>query len=182
MSLIHKAMIDIMKEISAISKSKRNEQQKFNYRGIDDVYNAVQPLFAKHGVVVLPEIISSSREERQSKGGGNLIYTHLHIKYKFIAEDASEIYCCVAGEGMDSGDKSSNKAMAVAHKYAILQTFCIPTEDMPDPDAESHSVIERPRAQEQKDAKVTLINNTGVQCPSCHAPDGKPHSNKCEKI
>ena len=38
---------------------------------------------------------------------------------------------------MDSGDKASNKAMSSAFKYACFQTFCIPTEEMKDPDAET---------------------------------------------
>ena len=38
---------------------------------------------------------------------------------------------------MDSGDKATNKAMSVAFKYACFQVFCIPTEDMTDPDAET---------------------------------------------
>ena len=38
---------------------------------------------------------------------------------------------------MDSGDKATNKAMSVAFKYACFQVFCIPTEEMRDPDAET---------------------------------------------
>ena len=38
---------------------------------------------------------------------------------------------------MDSGDKATNKAMSAAFKYACFQTFCIPTEEMKDPDAET---------------------------------------------
>lgn len=41
---------------------------------------------------------------------------------------------------MDSGDKATNKAMAIAFKYACFQIFCIPTEEMKDPDAECHDV------------------------------------------
>jgi len=46
----------------------------------------------------------------------------------------------IIGEGMDSGDKASNKALAVGLKYACFQMFMIPTEDMIDPDSESHDV------------------------------------------
>ena len=38
---------------------------------------------------------------------------------------------------MDRSDKSTNKAMSAAFKYACFQTFCIPTEEMRDADAES---------------------------------------------
>ena len=38
---------------------------------------------------------------------------------------------------MDSGDKATNKAMAIAMKYALFQVFCIPTDEMKDPDGET---------------------------------------------
>ena len=44
---------------------------------------------------------------------------------------------------MDSGDKATNKAMSIAFKYACFQVFCIPTEEMVDPDAECHEVISK---------------------------------------
>jgi len=133
---IYEAIADIMKEGYAITKSKKNPQQGFMYRGIDDVMNTFQPLMAERGIFVVPEVIGSTREERQTKNGTNLLYSVLTIRYTFYASDGSNVSATVIGEGMDSGDKASNKAMAVAMKYAMFQVFCIPTEEMPDPDAE----------------------------------------------
>lgn len=134
---IYQAIADIMKNGCAISKVKYNKQQNFNYRGIDDVMNTFQPLLAQHGIFIVPEVLENHREERHSKQGGNLIYSILKVKYTFFAEDGSSISATVIGEGMDSADKASNKAMAAAMKYAMFQVFCIPTEEMKDPDAES---------------------------------------------
>ena len=69
--------------------------------------------------------------------GGTILYSMLKIKYTFYAEDGTNVSAVVIGEGMDSGDKASNKAMAIAMKYAFFQVFCIPTEEMKDPDAET---------------------------------------------
>uniref|UniRef100_A0A6M3LIM0 Putative Erf family protein n=1 Tax=viral metagenome TaxID=1070528 RepID=A0A6M3LIM0_9ZZZZ len=137
--MIYKQIAAIAKEVGAITKSKKNAQQGFMYRGIDDVYFALQPLLAQHEVFTVPEVLEDRVEERTSKSGGNLIYRVLKIRYTFYASDGSSIPSVVIGEGMDSGDKAANKAMAVAHKYALLQTFCVPTEQV-DPDAESHEV------------------------------------------
>ena len=137
---IYEAIADIMKEGCAVQKNKRNTQQGFQYRGIDDVMNTFQPLMAERGIFLVPEVLEASREERQTTKGGNLIYSVLKIRYTFYASDGSSVSATVIGEGMDSGDKASNKAMAVAMKYAMFQTFCIPTEEMQDPDAESHEV------------------------------------------
>jgi hypothetical protein len=127
----------VMEEIGAVGKNSRNEQQKYMYRGVDDVMNALNPAFIKHKLLMVPEVVSQKREERQTANGKNIIYSVLSVKYTFYAEDGSSIYTIVPGEGMDSGDKASNKAMSSAFKYACFQTFCIPTEEMKDPDAET---------------------------------------------
>ena len=134
---IYEAIGSIMKKGVAVGKEKRNQQQNFMYRGIDDVMNVFQPLMSEAGIFMVPEVLEAKREERQSSRGGNLIYSILKVRYTFYAEDGSSVSAVVIGEGMDSGDKASNKAMAVAMKYAMFQTFCIPTEEMPDPDAET---------------------------------------------
>lgn len=139
---IYESIVAIMAECGAIPKSKRNIQGAgFMYRGIDDVMNTLQPLLAKYKVFVSPEVLSNHREERASKNGGVLIYTTLLVKYSFFAEDGSSITAVVQGEAMDSGDKSSNKAMSAAFKYALFQVFCIPTEEMRDPDADSYADV-----------------------------------------
>lgn len=134
---IYQAITDIMSEGYAITKDKRNAQQGFRYRGIDDVLNTFQPLLAKHHVFVVPEVLDQQRQERTTGKGGSLLYSLLRMRYTFYAEDGSSVSAVVVGEGMDSGDKASNKAMSVAMKYAMFQVFCIPTEEMQDPDAET---------------------------------------------
>lgn len=136
---IYKSLCAIQKEIGAIGKDKKNQQQGFMFRGVDQVMNTLHPLLAEFGVVVIPEIINSHREERQTKNGGSLIYTIHTIRYHFTAIDGSEVCATVIGEGMDSADKSSNKAMAVAYKYACFQVFCIPTEEMAKADADNYT-------------------------------------------
>lgn len=135
--MIYKAISKAMAEIGAIGKEKRNQQQGFQYRGIDDVMNALYPVLSKNGLFLAPEVLEHTREERQTQRGGNLIYSVMKIKYTLYAEDGSNVSATVIGEGMDSADKSSNKAMSVAMKYAMFQLFCIPTEEMLDPDASS---------------------------------------------
>ena len=134
---IYESMTKIMEEVPAVGKEKTNTTQHFKYRSIDDVMNAIQPLLAKYKVFPVPEVLEQKREERVGTKGGNLIYSVCKIKYRFYAEDGSFIEAITIGEGMDSGDKASNKAMAAAMKYAICQILCIPTEEIKDPDGES---------------------------------------------
>lgn len=155
---IYESITKIMEEVPSIAKEKKNQTQGFMYRGIDDVMNALQPLLAKNKVFIVPEILEQIREERTTSKGGNLIYSICKIKYKFYAEDGTSIEAVTIGEGMDSGDKATNKAMAIAMKYALFQVFCIPTEDMKDPDGDTppestKKVINQPT--QSPDSKVT---------------------------
>lgn len=142
---IYEALANIMAKITPIKKEKKNQQQGFMYRGIDDFMNELHSLFAENKVIIIPECIERTEDERTSKNGGALFYVKERVKYTFYAEDGSSVFAIVDGEGMDSGDKGTNKAMAVALKYCLMQMFLIPTEDLKDPDSESHEV--KPKEQ-----------------------------------
>lgn len=152
----------VMNDIGAIGKTSKNTTQGFMFRGIDSVMNAINPALVKYKLFIVPEVLEQSREERQTTKGGTLIYSIVKVKYTFYAEDGSNISAVVIGEGMDSGDKATNKAMSIAFKYACFQVFCIPTEEMVDPDKESHEVT--PARISEKDAKVLeeLLIKKGV--------------------
>ena len=135
--MIYQSIIDVMKKINAIGKDSYNKTQNFKYRGIDDVMNELHGALSDCGVFVVPEVLDEARSVGKSKSGGELYYTRLKIKFTFYAADGSYINAVVIGEAMDSGDKASNKALSIGLKYAMLQVFCIPTEDEKDPDAQS---------------------------------------------
>jgi hypothetical protein len=137
---IHKAMIAIMLDVGVIGKNSKNTQQGYSFRGIDTVYNELHSVMAKNGVYTIPEVIEERHTERKSANNKTLVYCIAKIKYTFYCEDGSSVFAIVIGEGMDSGDKASNKAMAVAHKYALLQSFCIPTDEPKDPEIDSHEI------------------------------------------
>lgn len=160
---IYESICRVMDDIGAVTKSKRNTQgQGFMYRGIDDVMNALNPAMVKHKVFVVPEILDQTREEKTSKAGANLTFSICKIKYTFYAEDGTSVSAIVIGEAMDSGDKATNKSMSIAFKYACFQVFCIPTEEMQDPDAETHEVNGPKAAKETQKA-----------CAKEQQPDGQ---------
>lgn len=149
---IFEAIPLIIADIGAVGKDKKNQQQGFMYRGIDDVMNAISPVIAKYGVFVVPEILEESRNERATKSGGINFIVYLRIKFTFFASDGSSISAVTIGEAMDTADKGSNKAMAIAFKYACFQVFCIPTEEMKDPDAET------PEPSVKESTKIQPLN------------------------
>ena len=125
-----------------ITKDRKNSQQGYAFRGIDDVYNALAPVLAEHKLCVIPRMLDRETIERQTKGGGALFNVTVRAQFDFVsAEDGSRHEVVTYGEAMDSADKATNKAMSAAYKYAAFMTFCIPTEGDNDADGTTHEVV-----------------------------------------
>ena len=152
---INKVQLALSKQ--GITKANRNQQQGYNFRGIDDVFNALSPLLAEHGLCILPRVISRTCDERINAKGTVLLYVTVEVEFDFIsAEDGSKHTVKTFGEAMDSGDKATNKAMSAAYKYAALQAFAIPTEGDNDADAHTHQVAPQQKSQAQQHAPRPL--------------------------
>jgi len=166
---VYKAIAAVQGELAkvGIGKNNKNEQQNYKFRGIDDVYNALAPLLAKHQLCVIPRVVSCDRSERVSVKTWNgqakesvLFYVTVHAEFDFVSSaDGSKHTAATFGEAMDSGDKATNKAMSAAYKYAAFMTFAIPTEGDNDADATTHEVaprqniVDAPVAKKPADAK-----------------------------
>jgi hypothetical protein len=140
---IYKAIVSVASDIAktGIGKNRNNAQQGYKFRGIDDVYNEMAPLLAKHNICILPRVLGRTSTERTTAKGGLLFSVIVEMEFDFVCSlDGSKHTVKTFGEAMDSGDKATNKAMSAAYKYAAFQAFCIPTEgdndaEVPIPDA-----------------------------------------------
>ena len=135
--MVYAAINAVQDEMSkrGISKDKKNAQQGYSFRGIDDVYDALAPALAKHKLCIIPFAVSRNVTERQTKTGGTLFYVCVECEFHFVsAVDGSRHIAKTFGEAMDSADKATNKALSAAYKYAAFQAFCIPV-DVQDADA-----------------------------------------------
>jgi len=159
---IYELIPKVMEAIGAVGKNQKNTQQGFMFRGIDAVMNAINPALVKYGVFTVPEVLEQTREERTTVKGAKLIYSICKVRYRFFASDGSFVEAVTIGEGMDSGDKATNKAMAIAFKYACFQVFCIPTEEMKDPDAECHEIADEKIDATKVNALKALAEKKGI--------------------
>lgn len=141
---VYAAISAVARDMAAtgIRKDRKNAQQGFNFRGIDQVYNALAPALVNHGLLILPRMTERTATERINKNGTALFYVVVKAEFDFVStEDGSVHTVTTYGEAMDSGDKATNKAMSIAYKYAAFQALCIPTEETAiDADAEVHQV------------------------------------------
>lgn len=168
---IFKAILGVMADIGHIGKDNVNSQQKYKFRGIDQVYNALQPAMIKNGVFAVPIVEKEERTERVNEKGTVIFYSRLHVTYRFYADDESYVEAKVIGEAMDTGDKATNKAMSAAYKYACFQVFCIPTEEMRDSEENTYEDIQAQRAPSNKQ-----------QVPADQQPDYDPSNDPIDEV
>jgi len=135
MSNIHEAMSKVMADIKGVPKAGWNPSQKFAFRSIDDTVEVVHNALVKHGVTMVPNVINTERSTYQTQKGSTMTSTLVTVEFTFFADDGSCVTATMVGESADAGDKSVSKACSMALKYALFQTFMIPTGDS-DPDSE----------------------------------------------
>lgn len=169
MSEIVKLLSQVMAEVGAVRKGDRNQQQNFSFRGIDAVTNAVSPALRKAGVIVTPQVIDYQYGSVTVGSKGTVMgHVKVMVRYTFHAPDGSSLETIVPAESFDSGDKATAKAMSVAFRTCLLQTLCLPTDEV-DPDATSYerapsrATPSHPAMQaRQEDAPVVPIGGAGA--------------------
>ncbi len=149
---IHVLLGRILRDLPAVGKGSTAPASMGNYsfRGIDDTLNALNPILSKHGVFYVPIVEERRDSDRQTSGGKSLWMVSLRVRYRFYGPAGDSLDCVVEGEGSDSGDKATQKAMTAAMKYMLFQVFAISTKEVGEMDAERHDVPEttpRPRQE-----------------------------------
>jgi hypothetical protein len=154
---IHGLISKVMGDVGAIGKTGENEVDGYKFRKIDDVYNKLQPILAKHSVFFVPSISSSSEEKILTEDGSSRVRVKLTVKYRIFADDGSFIDAVTQGEAIDQSDKATNKALTAAFKYLLIQVFCIAIEGQPDADDSSPKLTfanEKTPAKKKADFKI----------------------------
>lgn len=166
---VYKAIAKVSAALASqgIGKNQKNDKQNYKFRGIDTILNALAPILVENELIIIPRVINSEKSERATQSGGVLIYTSLRVEFDLISsKDGSKHTATIEGEAMDSGDKSTNKALSIAYKYLAILTFCIPTEGdgdgEKDPDFHSYEVAPKTVA---KPAAIKPAKNTASNEP-----------------
>jgi len=156
---VYARIADVQGELAhtGIGKDSENSFDRYKFRGIDAVYNALAPLLAKHGLCVLPRMIERDCQERVSRKGEPMFYVTVTAEFDFVSADDGSIHVVrTYGEAMDRSDKATNKAMSAAYKYAAFMTFAIPTEGDNDADSATPEVVAREPAAKAPPAHSAL--------------------------
>ncbi|MDM2383849.1 ERF family protein [Mycobacteroides abscessus] len=161
MTTIYQALSEVMKDVGAVRKGERNQQQGFSFRGIDAVTSAVYPALTKHGVIVVPKVLEYEYGTVEVGRNRTLMgHVRLTVEFTWYGPDGDSITSVAAAESMDAGDKATAKAHSVAFRTAMLQTLCLPTDE-PDPDSQ---VYERSSAPPERTDVDDALDELAAAC------------------
>jgi ERF superfamily len=153
---IYQSIKAVMLDIEPIAKDRKNTQQNYSFRGIDELMNMIAPLMTKHGIFPITQKVETILSEAVTSKSGGAGY-HLINRYTFrlYAEDGTFLDTIADGEAIDYGDKSSNKAYSVAYREAMFKTFVIPFENDDIENASHDLQTEKKPAATEQPAKDT---------------------------
>lgn len=133
MTQILELMPKLMQAIGPITKDGFNDQQKYKFRGVEQVLQRLQPSLIELGLSLSTStanhtIASYEGVDKQGKPRRTHV-AGLTLTVTITAPDGSSVTNSAAGEGMDhGGDKATSKAMSMAFKYAMFFGLCIPVD------------------------------------------------------
>lgn len=156
---VHEAFLRVQADVQGIAKKDQNTQQRFSFRGIDAVMNAVGPILREHRVFIIPRALSISTERYESKGGAGMKNSTVEMEYTVFGPKGDSFTGSAYGEAADSGDKSVSKAQSVAYRTFLLQGLTVPTQERdPDHDVHERAPIQQSPIQQAKSELAALLN------------------------
>ncbi len=164
---IYADLAKVMRSVDHVGKGDFNSHQKFNFRGIDGVLNAVGPALREHNVVVYPRLHDVAYEEVKTSGGKASTACRVVVDYIFASVDGSTVETRVAADSWDTGDKAMPKAMSVAMRTALIQALALPTDE-PDPDSFTYT---REAADEKKERDAAKIERVDAEIEAAKTVD-----------
>lgn len=156
----------VMKEVQYLTKDGKVEFGSTKYKALSEekVTTIMRQKLIEHGLVVYPAYQTSNRQGQ---------ITHVDVTYRMVNVDNPEEYIEIAscGDGADSQDKGSGKAMTYAFKYMWLRTFALPTGE--DPDKISSEELDAMEASKE-DAVAPICEECGKPIVTIKKKDGSP--------
>jgi hypothetical protein len=136
---VWRLLSEASREVGAVRKTQQAPGSigGYQFRGVDAVVNAVHPVLARLGVIVLPEVLDVSRDTVPASNGKSMMNVTVRVRFTFHGPAGDGLAVTVVGEAADTGDKASSKAQSVALRVALLQALLLPTDE-PDPDASGY--------------------------------------------
>jgi len=165
---VHVAWSRVMTDVQSIRKSQTAEVKtakssyKYQFRGVDQVFNAAGPALRRHGVMVLQTNVDAIYAKATTSGGGAMRECTVTVTYWIIGPAGDHIVVQSVGEGLDTSDKATTKALTMAYRTLLVNGLTVPTDD-PKIDADnSHLERGEPRFDANAYRDEAVDPNTSV--------------------
>lgn len=120
---VAQALAAVIADLPGISKADKSPEG-YAYRGVEAITKQLQPLLARHGVVIVPRsTVTQVVPSPAMKDGWQDVYAQ--VDWLIMGPDGSTIEARTNGIGRDRSDKGANKAQTQAYKYLLLHLLCI---------------------------------------------------------
>lgn len=178
MTKLIEAVIKAMGEIDNVEKNLNVGTGGSSYKGVadKDVRSAMRKVLMNNGLVVIPiEIepkvtVTEWDQEEEWNGKKSIkhktqVLTEVVTKYNLMHISGESMIISGYGHGVDSQDKSAGKATTYALKYALLNTFLVPTGDIDDTDnTHSDSYAQPPKTAQKTVLQKPVMDNLKSKC------------------
>jgi hypothetical protein len=139
---VYVQMLHVMAAIaeSGIAKSRKNKEQAFNFRGVDEAFMAFAPLLVKHSLLVIPSFSNLRVKRRPTAKGGITYSAKLEGTFTFVSviDGSKQVVGPFFGEANDGQDKAVSKASSVSERNMFFYTFVAPHEPAIGGDPDAH--------------------------------------------
>jgi hypothetical protein len=179
------AICEVMAAASHVQKTGQNSFHGYAYASDADLLRVLQPAMAKAGLAMVPAQIAIANKQLD-KGK---VQTDVHVQYTLVHSSGETLHLQAVGRGIDKEDKGPYKAMTGALKYALRQTFLVPTGDDPEVHSAIHAepepapkkpVAKKPVAKKPAPKKAAPKKAGPVpECPDC---GGEMWDNSAKRI
>ena len=152
------ALAAVMHELPAIGKGDKSPEG-YSYRGIEAITKHLQPLLAKHCVIITPSAtIVDVRPSPAMKEGWQDVQITVDWRIHGPGGPTDYIEARTSGIGRDKSDKGSNKAQTQAYKYLLLHMLSIADkEDDADGKTYEHERVDVPAPPPISDKSLALF-------------------------
>ena len=124
---IYEKSLAMMNEVQYLAKDDHVSFGSTSYKALSEekVTSVMRQKLVKYKLIVYPIAQTASRDKT---------ITHVDVIYRMQDTEDPSQYIDIAscGDGADTQDKGSGKAMTYAFKYMWLRTFALPTGEDPD--------------------------------------------------
>ena len=186
---IHTAILEVMRQVGYVRKEGA-PGLNYTFASERALIEALRPALIEAGITMYVAGTDDLREgEVLTKKGSVAQYARVLLSVVFThATSETSIRVQVPGGAMDWGDKAISKALTMAYKYALRQTFIIETGDDPDREnlvgegelagaATSRPPRPRPEAPKPQEAPGRAQKPSKVEVPT-QAPSAGSHGAK----